>query len=148
MSVVQESQTVLDENGEKKKFAGALVQNPKRMQPTGYKINGVLAKYIHTWCMDEDLESLYPTIMIVFNMSNKTMIGKLILNNDSDINLPMFKPYSFIDAEEEKGYVCNAGAIMCETVAQGDYIIAGKMALGLPSIEEVLNMFKKGNKHV
>ena len=148
MSVVQESQTVLDENGEKKKFAGALVQNPKRMQPTGYKINGVPAKYIHTWCMDEDLESLYPTIMIVFNMSNKTMIGKLILSNDNDINLPMFRPYSFIDAEEEKGYMCNAGAIMCETVAQGDYIIAGKMALGLPSIEEVLNMFKKGNKHV
>ena len=65
-----ESQTVFDENGEKKKFAGALVQNPKRMQPTGYKINNVPAKYIHTWCMDEDLESLYPTIMIVFNMSN------------------------------------------------------------------------------
>ena len=142
ISVVTESQTVFDENGEKKKFAGALVQNPKRMQPTGYKISGVPAKYVHTWCMDEDLKSLYPTIMIVFNMSNPTMIGKVILNNDNDINLPFFEPYDFIDAGEEKDYSCNKMAIMCETVAQGDVIIAGRMSLGLPDVNGVIKLLK------
>jgi DNA polymerase elongation subunit (family B) len=141
--VVVESQTVFDENGEKKKFAGALVQNPKRMQPTGYKINGIPAKYIHTWCMDEDLESLYPTIMIVFNMSNKTMIGKIIMSNDNDIDLPTYQPYSFVDIEEEKDYSYNKAAIMCETVAQKDFIIAGNIAMKLPSILEVTEMLKE-----
>ena len=144
IDVVRDSQMVFDANGEKKKFAGALVQNPKRMQPTGYSINGVPAKFIHTWCMDEDLESLYPTIMIVFNMSNKTMVGKIILTNDSDIKLPMYNPYEFIDVEEEKDYMCNAGAIVCETVAQGDYIIAGNIALGLPSLSDVIKKIKEG----
>ena len=139
---IMESQAVFDVNGEKKKFAGALVQNPKRMQPTGYKINGVPAKYVHTWCMDEDLESLYPTIMTVFNMSNKTMIGKVILNNDKDIDFPLFAPYTFIDAEEEADYMCNKVAIMCETVAQGDFIIAGSMSMGLPSVLNVMNKLK------
>ena len=141
-SVILESQNVFDENGEKKKFAGALVQNPKRMQPTGYKINGVEAKYIHTWCMDEDLESLYPTIMTVFNMSNKTMIGKVIIANDETIKLPMFSPYVFIDAEEEADYMCNKVAVMCETVAQGDFILSGMMSMGLPNVTEVLSILK------
>jgi hypothetical protein len=141
-SVILESQNVFDENGEKKKFAGALVQNPKRMQPTGYKINGVAAKYVHTWCMDEDLESLYPTIMTVFNMSNKTMIGKVIIPNDETIDLPMFSPYEFIDAEEEADYMCNKVAVMCETVAQGDFIISGMMSMGLPGVDKVLSILK------
>ena len=145
-SVIMESQAVFDENGEKKKFAGALVQNPKRMQPTGYKINGVPAKYVHTWCMDEDLESLYPTIMTVFNMSNKTMIGKVIASNDKDIKLPMFSPYEFIDAEEEADYMCNKTAVMCETVAQGDFILSGMMSMNLPGITEVIARLK--NKRI
>ena len=140
--IIMESQKVFDENGEKKKFAGALVQNPKRMQPTGYSINGVPSKFIHTWCMDEDLESLYPTIMIVFNMSNKTMIGKIIMSNDKDIDLPTYAPYSFVDIEEENDYSFNKAAIMCETVAQGDYIIAGNIAMNLPSITGVINKLK------
>ena len=148
MNVVIESQTVFDENGEKKKFAGALVQNPKRMKPTGYKINGVPAKYIHTWCMDEDLESLYPTIMIAFNMSNKTMIGKVILTNDSDIDLPMYNPYEFVDADEEKDYICNKVAVVCETVAQRDYIIAGNIGMKLPNINQVMNILKNMNTEV
>ena len=141
MSVVAESQEVFDENGEKKKFAGALVQNPKRMQPTGYKINNVPAKYIHTWCMDEDLESLYPTIMIAFNMSNKTLIGKIILTNDNDIDLPFYKPYEFID-DEASDYYCNKVAVMCETVTQRDFIIAGKIGLNLPDIHQVIEMLR------
>lgn len=143
MDVVSMSQTVFDENGEKKKFAGALVQNPKRMEPTGYKINNVPAKYVHTWCMDEDLESLYPSMMKAFNMSNKTMVGKLIMTNDESITLPMYQPYEFIDAEEEKDYMCNKIAVICETVAQEDYIIAGMYSMGLPSILDVYNKLQE-----
>ena len=139
--VVLESQEVFDENGEKKKFAGALVQNPKRMQNTGYKINGVPAKYIHTWCMDEDLESLYPTIMIAFNMSNKTMVGKIILTNDNDIDLPIYRPYEFID-DEATDYYCNKVGVVCESVAQGDYIIAGNIGLKLPNATQILELLR------
>jgi hypothetical protein len=142
VNVVTMSQTVFDENGEKKKFAGAVVQNPKRMEPTGYKINNVDAKYVHTWCMDEDLESLYPSMMKGLNMSNKTMVGKIIMTNDDDIDLPMFQPYEFIDAEEEKDYMCNKAAVICETVAQRDYIIAGMYGMKLPSILDVYKRLK------
>jgi DNA polymerase elongation subunit (family B) len=145
MDVVSISQTVFDENGEKKKFAGALVQNPKRMEPTGYEINRIPAKYVHTWCMDEDLESLYPSMMKAFNMSNKTMIGKVILTNDNDIDLPMYNPYEFVDADEEKDYMCNKVAVVCETVAQRDYIIAGNIGMKLPNINQVMNILKNGN---
>ena len=142
VNVVTMSQTVFDEKGEKKKFAGAVVQNPKRMEPTGYKINNVDAKYVHTWCMDEDLESLYPSMMKGLNMSNKTMVGKIIMTNDNDIDLPMFQPYEFIDAEEEKDYMCNKAAVICETVAQRDYIIAGMYGMKLPSILDVYKRLK------
>ena len=56
----------------------------------------------------------------------------------------MYNPYEFIDVEEEKDYMCNAGAIVCETVAQGDYIIAGNIALGLPSLSDVIKKIKEG----
>lgn len=131
IGVISESQNVYDENGEKKKFNGAIVMNPLRMSSTGYEISGAPAKYVHTWAIDMDIKSEYPTAMCLMNMSNDTFVGKLILNNANDFKLPIYDAYEFFGTEREE-YSCNDIAVLMETVSQRDFVLAGKLGFGLP----------------
>ena len=118
------------------KFAGAIVQDPRRMSSTGYEINGALAQYVHTWCIDMDITSEYPTAMCLMNMSNDTFVAKILLINDDDIKLPMYDAYELFSGEEAT-YICNKAAVVAETIAQRDFILAGELAFNLPNAREV-----------
>lgn len=75
----------------KKKFSGALVQNPNRQLSSGYKINGIENAKLHEHLIDEDVTSLYPSLMIIMNLSNDTMIGRITIPYDME---DYFKIYS------------------------------------------------------
>lgn len=136
MDVISESQNVFDDNGDKKKFNGAIVMNPLRMSSTGYKINNALAQFVHVWCIDMDITSEYPTSMIIMNMSNDTLIGKLIMNNSEDLKLPLYDAYEFFGNERDQ-YSCNYAAVLMETVSQRDFVLAGTLGFGLPNTMEL-----------
>ena len=129
---------------EDEKFAGAIVQDPRRMSSTGYKINGAPAQYVHTWPIDMDITSEYPTAMCLMNMSNDTFVAKILLINDDDIKLPMYSAYELFKGEDAT-YLCNKAAVLAETIAQRDFILAGSIGFGLPNATEVEQIlgFKK-----
>ena len=133
---IETSQSVVDENGKKKKFSGAIVQNPDRMSPTGFKIYNLDAKYIHEDVIDEDITSEYPSDINITNLSNETFIGKILMDNPQDVKLPMYD-YTFANADEEKLYKTNPGALYLEGCAQGDVLIMGNLYHNLPSIDEL-----------
>ena len=82
----------------KKKFEGALVQDPNRMLASGMQINGVDNAKLHEHLIDEDVTSLYPSQMIIMNLSNDTMIGRITLPYDMEDFFTVFqksKKYEF-----------------------------------------------------
>lgn len=121
------------------KFVGAIVQDPRRMSSTGYEINGAEAQYVHLWCIDMDITSEYPTAMCLMNMSNDTFVAKILLVNDEDVKLPMYDAYELFSGEELT-YTCNKAAVIAETIAQRDFVLAGKLAFNLPNAIEVDKM--------
>lgn len=138
---VIDSQNVLDENGNKKKFAGAIVMHPKRQHYTGYKINGRPAPHVHRNTIDMDIGSEYPTGARAMNLSNDTWIGKVIMDNDDDLKFPMYQQYSFI-GDDKTTYKMNRAAVFMETVCQGDYLMAGEIGFGLPSFSGIKKILK------
>lgn len=62
------------------KFDGAIVANPKLNWHTGMKIFGKRSMYIYDNVIDMDFSSMYPFIIIAFNIAVNSMIGKLIID--------------------------------------------------------------------
>ena len=138
---VKDDQNVLDENGNKKKFAGAIVMHPKRQHYTGYKINGRPAQHVHRNSIDMDIASEYPTGARAMNLSNDTWIGKVIMDDDNDLDFPMYNQYTFV-GDDKSTYKMNKAAVFLETVCQGDYLIAGEIGFGLPNFTDLRKMLK------
>lgn len=87
-----------ENSSKKKKFEGALVQDPNRMLASGMQINGVDNAKLHEHLIDEDVTSLYPSQMIIMNLSNDTMIGRITLPYDMEDFFTVFqksKKYEF-----------------------------------------------------
>lgn len=132
-----------DENDpkKKKKFSGALVSNPNRMQPTGHYIDGVESSKVHDHVIDFDATSEYPSGMRAMNAGNETFVGKVILKNESSVPVPMYY-YKFQDDEAE-GYKMKATEIMMEMYSEGDYVTLAETFLELPSIEDILEIIDR-----
>ena len=60
-----------------KKYRGAYVALPDNNGFVGIKINGKRSKYVHRFVIDEDLTSLYPSIILTFNSDSTTLIGHI-----------------------------------------------------------------------
>ena len=141
MDNIADQQSLVDKvTGKKRKFAGAIVLDTRRTKYTGTKINGRENNYVHKHAIDEDITAEYPTAITITNESNDTFIGKVYVDNPDEIKLPFYEQYDFLDREDAANYKMNKAALMMETVLQGDYMIAGEISLGLPSITELEDM--------
>lgn len=134
----------------KKAFSGAFVANPKKQVASGFEIVGILMKHIHDWVIDMDLTSLYPSIMLIMNLSNETFFGKLCLKNPERYKIPIYPSFMFHDKERDE-YKQDPSNFFMENVADGHYTLMGKMFMNLPAAHEILNYiadhideFKKG----
>jgi DNA polymerase elongation subunit (family B) len=63
----------------KNKFDGALVADPMLNSNTGIKVLGMESMFIFDNVVDMDFSSMYPHIIIAFNVAPNCMIGKLIV---------------------------------------------------------------------
>lgn len=98
----------------KRLYDGAYVAEVRRQVESGFKIAGSLMKHIHQFVIDMDLTSLYPSIMILLNLSPKTFVAKLIFADR--FTVPMYEYIQFLDAEEKKEYKCNPNDFAMECV--------------------------------
>ena len=66
-------------------FSGALVGNPLNNANNGTLIFGKKSKFVFEYVIDFDFSALYPSIIIAFNISPATMIGKLFVDENPEI---------------------------------------------------------------
>jgi hypothetical protein len=129
---ISEEEVYIDENGRKIKYDGAIVLNPTRMSTSGFDN----MKYIHNNVIDEDITSEYPSAIEITNLSNETLIGKVVL--DDKFDMPMHN-YSFANKEERDLYKCNTVAVALETFAGGDVLLGAEVFLNMPNPSDVLD---------
>ena len=105
----------MKDHGEKEKFRGAFVALSKLMDTVGIELNGVRSAKVYENVIDEDLASLYPSIILAFNIDADTMIGKIRCESkpNLDDDLPTM-------------------------LAENDPVKIGKELLGLPTVSDIL----------
>lgn len=80
---------------EKKKFQGAFVLDPTMMQKVGTFINGRRTANIFEDTIDEDLSSMYPSIILAYGIDNETLLGKFLvfLDEEEETIDPLFDSF-------------------------------------------------------
>ena len=125
------SEDDLDNMGEDekdKKFSGALVADPKLNDYKGIDIMGMPSMYAFNNVVDMDFSSMYPHIIIPFNVGPHTMIGKVI------------SPFIPEDKRDEPKY--DAGQDLIDNLIIDNPLNFGTKWLGLPNGIEIDKMIK------
>lgn len=100
---------------DKESFRGAFVASPLLNKALGIMINGMRSKYVFENVIDFDLTSLYPSIILAFNVDATTQIGRI---ESEDFDSPRFM----------------------DDVVSRDYINIGKTYFDLPNITDMLEI--------
>lgn len=123
----------------KKNYAGAYVAEPRRQKSSGFEINGghVLI-HLHDFVIDMDLTSLYPSIMILCNLSPKTFVGKFMLHDKFEI--PMYPFIQFLDRDEKAEYKKNnANDFFMECYVGKHWWALMEYFFNIPEVNTILN---------
>jgi len=118
-------------------YDGAFVMNTLHQMPTGYRILGEPAKYVHRWVGDEDITSEYPSAMVVWNISNETMVGKVFLENPDDFDIPVYGSFNF-RGDDLADYKVDVSNFMMECYSERDIYTFSNIFLKLPTPDKVL----------
>ena len=121
-----------DENDDDEKFDGALVADPTLNTHTGIEIFGAKSMYVFDNVVDMDFSSMYPHIIIAFNVAPNCMIGKLIIDRD----------YKDIYNDLE-GKVEDPGKDFVDNMLIGNVANMGSKWFGLPTIDELVELAKE-----
>jgi DNA polymerase elongation subunit (family B) len=107
----------MKEEEEKQKFKGAFVALPDMMDNVGIVISadGKRSNRVIENVVDEDLSSMYPSIILAGNIDADTMIGKIICESMPELN-----------------------DLIPGLLAENDVIRIGHELVGLPNFEEVV----------
>ena len=131
-------------NKKKKAFKGAFVANPRKQISSGYKIGGMAMKHIHDFIIDMDLTSLYPSIMILMNLSNDTFFGKVILKNAPKFKIPIYPSFIFDHKNKEREeYKQDPSNFMIEVLSGEHYTILSELFCEMPSMDKILTYIEE-----
>lgn len=120
---------------EDEKFDGALVADPVLNDFTGIRLFGTKNKYIFDNVIDEDFSSMYPYIIISFNIAPNTMIGKLIIGGDIQEAFESAK----LEAEG-KSKVEDPGKDFVDNMLIGNVANMGTKWFNLPGMDKIFEM--------
>lgn len=109
------------ENEEEDTFSGALNSSPELNEANGLRIFDHASKYLYGLIIDFDFSSMYPNMIVSFNIFATTMIGKLII--------PDYTPAKTYDEDMGKEYI--------EDIISGDPIFIGEKWHHLSPIETI-----------
>ena len=84
----------------KNAFDGAYVAEVRRQVQSGFQVAGTFLRHLHRFVIDMDLTSLYPTIMLILNLSPKTMVAKMFFAKTYKV--PMYPYIKFIVREGKR----------------------------------------------
>lgn len=123
-----------DKEEDDEKFDGALVADPTLNDYTGIEVFGYPSMYVFDNVVDMDFSSMYPHIIITFNVAPNTMIGKLIIGGDIQ--------EAYKNASDD-GKVEDAGKDFVDNMLVGNVANMGTKWFNLPNIMELKEMIKK-----
>lgn len=140
-----------DENKKKIGFAGAIVGDPELNDYTGTIIFGRPSKYVFQYVVDFDYSSMYPNIIITFNMAPNTLIGKLFVNENPNDLIKKINNIKIDDLEvdededeEDVGVIIDdMGKEFIDNFLTGDIASTGAKWFNLPKIEDILKRVEK-----
>ena len=137
-------------------FVGAVVGNPLLNSPNGYELFKRLSMYIFDNVIDMDFSSMYPHIIIAFNIERCSMIGKLIIPViTEDSYSHMFIDDKIVDRvsdddDEEENDEFNtlnmnydSGKDFMDNYLTGDIISLGTKWFNLPTTVQLQEDFRK-----
>lgn len=124
-----------DDDEEDEKFDGALVADPELNTETGAMVMGSRSKYIRDYVVDFDFSSLYPSIIIGFNISPATMVGKLFIPDKQVVD-----KYSAPEIAKDK---YDAAKDFMEGVLSQNYLMLGTRWFNLPTTTNIFKEFEK-----
>lgn len=116
------------QDGDDEKFDGALVANPTLNGFTGIDLFGTQSMYIFDNVVDMDFSSMYPHIIIAFNIAPNCMVGKLIIGGDIQ------KAYNNASLD---GKIEDAGKDFVDNLLVNNVASMGSKWFGLPGMEEL-----------
>lgn len=120
-----------------KAYDGAYVAEPRRQVPSGFKLLGRAMEHIHNFVIDMDLTSLYPSIMLICNLSPRTFVAKIFFRDK--IEIPKYEYIKFIDNAEKHDYRCNSNDFFMETYVGKHWWAIGEIFLSLPTTDKILD---------
>lgn len=91
---------------------------------------GSKSKYIRSWVVDMDFSSMYPNIIITFNIGPNCLVGKLTVNDKMISDRYNFKEIA------EGSY--DAGKDFMEAVLSGNVLMTGTRWFNLPDTNTLL----------
>jgi len=94
-----------------------VVANPNLVGNIGMKILNALSKFMFENCIDFDLSSLYPSIILALNISPETCYGKICIEDNDDIDV---------------------GGDFVADYASRDYVNFANKWLGVASLDEMI----------
>lgn len=133
-------------------FTGAVVGNPLLNSNTGINLFGLQSMFVFDNVIDMDFSSMYPHIIIAFNIERNTMIGKLLIEGfNKDRYSHKFNYDAAIDVEfedidddtEDIDSTYDAGKDFMDNYLTGDVLTIGSKWFNLPSFDEINKEFRK-----
>ena len=103
---------------DKVSFRGAFVADPLLNKPLGMILNGSRSKFVFENVIDFDLTSLYPSIILAFNVDATTQIGRIESENFDSPKL-------------------------MDDIVSRDYINIGSVYFGLPNVTDMLTKLEE-----
>jgi hypothetical protein len=74
---------------------------------------------------------------MITNAGNESMVGKFLLENLNDVDVPMYDSFNFIGAEKEE-YKLDKNNFIMEIYSQGDMLNFGEIVFKLPNPIDIL----------
>lgn len=127
-----------EDEEEDEKFDGALVADPTLNEYEGIVVSGKKSMYVYDNVVDMDFSSMYPYIIIAFNIAPNTMVGKLIIGGSIE------EAYNAA-LELKKGKVVkkeDPGKDFVDNMLTGNILNMGSKWFNLPSVEHIATTLK------
>ena len=126
-------------------FSGAIVGDPLLNSNTGLVLFGKRSMYVYNNVIDMDFSSMYPHIIIAFNIERNTMIGKLIIegfNNDRYEHYFIKDKSSKSDDDDDDDTTYDAGKDFMDNYLTGDILSMGTKWFNLPDFKTLDTEFR------
>jgi hypothetical protein len=100
-------------------FRGGLVADPTLMEAVGTEVGGTPSDRVYDDVVDFDATSLYPSLILAFNIDASGQVGRLVIPTDEG------------DMDADK---------LIEAYASGDPVEVGKRWMGMPGLAELAEL--------